>query len=170
MFSRLLSLIWVTALCALLPGCDRERLAVPAPKTVEDRFLVKVGGHAVRLQVAIFSAESQKGLMYRQTLEPDEGMIFLHEQPQKMSFWMRNVELPLDIGFFDSDGRLQEVYPMYPHDERPTQSLGIGRFALEMNLGWYRKHGLKPGDTIDLNALSAAVRARGLKPERFGLR
>ncbi len=154
---------------AVLTGCGRAQPPVPELKTVEDRFPIKVGGQVVQMQIAILPAESQRGLMFRKTMGTEEGMIFLYERPQQMSFWMRNTELPLDMGFFDADGKLKEVYPMYPHDERPVESLGIRRFALEMNQGWYRKNGLKPGDALDLAALAEAVRARGFKPERFGI-
>jgi len=87
-----------------------------------------------------------------------------------MSFWMRNTDLPLDIGFFDAAGELKEVYPLHPHDERPVQSLGPRQFALEMNQGWFGRAGVKSGATLDRVALAGAIRARGLKPSAFGLR
>ncbi len=170
MFSRRRFLpLFAIAAFALLAACGNAEKKPVELKTVEDRFPIKVGGQVVEMQLAILPAESQRGLMFRQTMGTEEGMIFLFDRPQQMSFWMRNTELPLDIGYFDADGKLKEVYPMYPHDERPVESLGIRRFALEMNQGWYRKNGLKPGDTIDLAALAEAVRSRGMQPERFGI-
>jgi uncharacterized membrane protein (UPF0127 family) len=170
MFSRRRFLpLFAVATFALLAACGNTEKKPVEPKSVEDRFPIKVGDQTVQMQVAILPAETQKGLMYRKALGADEGMIFLFDRPQQMSFWMRNCEIPLDIGYFDPDGKLKEVYPMYPHDERPVESLGVRRFALEMNQGWYRKNGLKPGDAIDLTALAEAVRARGMKPERFGV-
>ncbi len=170
MFSRRRFLpLFALAAFALLAACGNAEKKPVEFKSVADRFPIKVGGQVVQMQVAILPAEEQQGLMYRKTMGPDEGMIFLYDRPQQMSFWMRNTEIPLDIGFFDPDGKLKEVYPMYPHDERPMQSLGVRQFALEMNQGWYRQHGLKPGDGIDLVALAEAVRARGQKPERVGL-
>jgi len=171
MFSRRRFLpLGAFAVFALFAACGNTEKKSVEFKTVEDRFPIKVGGQVVQMQLAITPAEEQKGLMFRKSMGADEGMIFLYDRPQQMSFWMRNCEFPQDIGFFDSDGKLKEVYPMYPHDERPVQSLGIRQFALEMNQGWYRQHGLKPGDAIDLLALAEAVRARGFKPERYGLR
>ncbi len=172
MFSRrrFLSLLIVTAL-ALLTACGKEGAAPAQPKSIEDRFAIKVGARTVQMQVALLPAETQKGLMFRKEMGADEGMVFVFDRPQQMSFWMRNTPLPLDIGFFDSDGVLKEFYPLYPHDERSVVSRGRGmQFALEMNQGWYRTAGVKPGDRIDLAALAEAIRARGLKPEEFGLR
>lgn len=164
-----LSLLALAGL-AILAGCGDETKQATEPKTIDERFAVKVGGQTVQMRLAIRPAEQQQGLMYLKSMPRDEGMVFLYERPQQMSFWMRNCEFPQDIGFFDTDGRLREVYPMYPHDERPVQSLGLRRFALEMNQGWYAQHGLKPGDTIDLAALAEAIRARGFRPDQYGIR
>ncbi|MDQ5980993.1 MAG: uncharacterized protein QG602_3971 [Verrucomicrobiota bacterium] len=167
---RFLPLLAV-ATFALLTACAKEDAAKAAPKSVDDRFAIKVGARTVQLQVALYPAETQKGLMFRKEMGADEGMVFVFDQPQPMSFWMRNTPLPLDIGFFDAEGVLKEIYPLYPFDERSVVSRGRGlKFALEMNQGWYRTAGVKPGDRLDLAALAEAIRARGLKPERFGLR
>ena len=162
--------LFAAAVFVLLAGCGNEAKKAPEPKTVQDRFAIKVGDQVVQMQVALLPHEMQQGLMYVKSMGADEGMVFIYDRPQQMSFWMRNCEFPQDIGFFDPDGKLKEVYPMYPHDERPVQSLGIRQFALEMNQGWYRSHGLKPGDTIDLTALAAAIRARGLHPADYRLK
>lgn len=162
--------LFAAAVFVLLSGCGNEAKKAPEPKTVQDRFAIKVGGQVVQMQVAILPNEMQQGLMFVKSMGADEGMIFLYDRPQQMSFWMRNTEIPLDIGYFDSGGKLKEVYNMLPHDERPIQSLGLRQFALEMNQGWYRTHGLKPGDAIDLAALAEAVRARGLQPADYRLK
>ena len=156
---------------SVLSGCGNAEKKAPEPKTVEDTFPIKVGGQVVRMQIAILLSESQKGLMFRKSMGADEGMIFLYDQPQQMSFWMRDCILPLDIGFFDATGELKEIYPLYPHDERPVSSRSRQlQFALEMNQGWYKQHGLKPGAKLDLTALAEAVKARGFKPATFGLK
>jgi len=171
MFSRRHFLPLLAAVCCgLLTGCGNAAKPAPEPKTVQDRFAVKVADQVVQMQLAILPHEMQQGLMYRKTLGADEGMIFIYDRPQQMSFWMRNTEIPLDIGYFDADGKLKEVYNLLPHDERPIQSLGLRQFALEMNQGWYRTHGLKPGDAIDLAALADAIRARGMTPANFRLK
>lgn len=167
---RFLSVL-ATVTLALLTACAKEAPAPAAPKSIEDRFAIKVGPRTVQMQVALYPAEQQKGLMFRQNMGAEEGMVFVFDQPQQMSFWMRNTPLPLDIGYFDAEGVLKEVYPLYPHDERAVASRARNlQFALEMNQGWYRSAGVKPGDRLDLKALAEAIRARGLKPEQFGLR
>lgn len=170
LFRRQFLPLLAAAAFLLLAGCGNEAKPTPEPKSVHDRFPIKVGGQVVQMRLAIQPQEQQQGLMFLKSMPADEGMIFLYDRPQQMSFWMRNCEFPQDIGFFDAEGKLKEVYPMYPHDERPVQSLGVRQFALEMNQGWYRQHGLKLGDALDLAALAEAVRARGFRPDRFGIR
>lgn len=166
---RFLSLISFAAL-ALLSACGKVSAEREVPKSVEDRFALKVGARTVQVQVAITPAESAQGLMFRREMGADEGMIFLANWPHRMSFWMRNTYLPLDIGYFDAEGVLREVYPMYPHDERRVVARGRVQFALEMHQGWYSRAGVKIGDQLDLAALAAAVKARGFNPADFGLR
>lgn len=159
------------AVFALLTGCGNKDAAKPVvAKTIEDRFAIKVGDRTVQMQVALLPAETQRGLMFRKEMGVEEGMLFVFDRPQQMSFWMRNTLLSLDIGYFDAEGVLREIYPMYPHDERPVASRGRMQFALEMHQGWYRHRGVKPGARLDLAALAEAIRARGLNPADYNLR
>jgi uncharacterized membrane protein (UPF0127 family) len=166
---RFLPLLALAAF-ALLTACGNNDAKSSAPKSVDDRFAIRIGDQVVQMQVAVLPAETQKGLMYRKGMGSEEGMVFVFDRLQQMSFWMRNTEIPLDIGYFDAEGVLREIYPMYPHDERPVASRGRMQFAVEMNQGWYGKAGVKPGAKLDLAALAAALRARGLKPADYGLR
>jgi len=159
-------------------GCAREKAATmltkaasTTVKTAGDWFPIRVGGRVVRMQLAVRSAEMQRGLMERRNLGADEGMLFVYERPQQMSFWMRNTPTPLDIGFFSADGTLQEVYPMHPFDETTVASHGNElQFALEVNQGWFRANAVKPGAKLDLKALTSALKDRGFEPARFSLR
>lgn len=155
-----------------LVACGREKggASMNATKTVADYFPIKVGEKTVRMQLAVHPAEMQRGLMHRRDLGKDDGMLFVYAKPQKMSFWMRNTPTPLDIGFFSREGVLEEVYPMQPFDETSVASRGDRlQFALEMNQGWFRDSGVKPGAKLDVKALVAALKERGLQPHRFGL-
>lgn len=160
------------ALFALLTACDSSDAAKnAAPKTVDDRFAIKIGDRTVQMQVAALPAELQKGLMFRKSMGEDEGMLFIFTDPQQMGFYMRNCEFPQTIGYFDASGELKEMYDMYPRDERTVKSRSRSiQFALEMNQGWYARHGVQPGALLDLKAVAAALKARDLKPETAGLR
>lgn len=156
----------------VLTSCSQSEPARPAaPKTVADYFTIKVGEHPVRMQLAVLEGEMQRGLMERRELGADDGMAFIYARPTQVSFWMRNTPLPLDIGYFTAAGELIEIYPLHPHDETPVPSRSKAvQFALEMNQGWFKRNGVRPGARLDLKALAAALRERGLDPARVGLR
>jgi uncharacterized membrane protein (UPF0127 family) len=162
----------VVAAFVLLTACGGSDSAKPAAvKTVDDRFAIKVGERTVQMQIAALPEEMEKGLMYRQSMGPDEGMLFVYPAPTQMGFWMRNCVFIQNIGFFDARGELRETYEMYPHDERTVSSHGRDlQFALEMNQGWFKQSGVKPGAKLDLPAVAEALKARGLKPAAWGLR
>lgn len=161
----------LAALSLPLCGCARsEPEPPPTPKSVEDWFTVKVGDRSVRMQLAVTMAEQQHGLMERRVLGADDGMLFVYMRPQPMSFWMRNTPLPLDIGFFDEEGVLKEIYQMYPFDETPVRSRSTQlQFALEMNQGWFKANEVRPGATLDMAAVKAALKARDFPTRQFGL-
>jgi uncharacterized membrane protein (UPF0127 family) len=160
-------------LCALglLAACGGEdKGAAAGPKGPGEFFPIRLGERTVRMQIAALPDEMQRGLMFRQSLGRDEGMLFVFTRPQQMGFWMRNTTLPLDIGYFDAAGELKEIYPLHPLDERSVTSRARNlQFALEVNQGWFRDNGVKPGAKLDLKAVAEALRARGLKPEIAGL-
>ncbi len=172
MFSRPFVALLLTAFTlGALTACGGKDNAAVAPKTVDDRFAIKIGARTVQMQIAALPNETERGLMFRASLGRDEGMLFVFPRAQQMSFWMRNTTVALDIGYIDSAGVLREIYPMYPLDERPVPSRSRDlQFALEMNQGWFKANGVKPGDRLDLAAVRAALVARELRPEAFGLR
>ena len=153
------------------PGCARHEPAPAAVRTAEDWFPLRVGSRTIQVQVVVYPPEMERGLMFRRELGADQGMVFVYPEPIRMSFWMRNTALPLDIGFFNARGELKEVYAMLPFDETTIQSHDAQlQFALEMNQGWFQRNGIHPGAALDLAALSAAIAARGADPRMFGLR
>jgi len=148
----------------ILPGCDLFRESPPEPNS----FVVPIANQEAELELALTIAERQEGLQKRLSLGENEGMAFLYEQPQQASFWMKNTEIPLDIGFFTGDGVLREVHRMLPNVEIATRSYRDDIvIAVEMNEHWFRKRGIKPGDSMDLSAMKRAIRARGEDPEDY---
>jgi uncharacterized membrane protein (UPF0127 family) len=141
----------------LLAACGNEAKQTTAVKSIDDHFPIRIGDRVVSMRVALSPAEMQRGLMFVKSMGADEGMIFVFARPQIMGFWMRNTELPLDIGYLDPDGTLREIYPMYPHDEKSVPSIAQRQLALEMNQGWFARAGVKPGAKLDLAALQAAM-------------
>jgi uncharacterized membrane protein (UPF0127 family) len=163
----------VAALALALCGCGSGKApdAPAAVKGVSDHFTVSVGGHPVSLQFAVLEPEQERGLMQRADLGKDEGMIFVDAAPKKETYWMKDTPEALDIAFAGPDGVIQEIYPMYPFDERVVASRGDQlQMAVEMRQGWFSANGVHAGDSVDMKAVTDALRARGFDPARFKLR
>ncbi|MDR0494555.1 MAG: DUF192 domain-containing protein [Treponema sp.] len=107
----------------------------------------------VRITVEIARTEEERalGLMHRKKLPDGEGMLFIFERDQQLSFWMKNTLIPLSIAFIASDGRITEIRDMRPHDLNPVQSSRSVRYALEAPQGWFARAGIKPGNTVIIN-------------------
>ena len=113
---------------------------------IEKWFPLRLGEANLQVQVAVTPEEKAKGLMFRNQLPKGHGMLFVFREPGKQSFWMRNTRIPLDLGYFSSDGILREVHAAQPFDERgyPSRNDRI-QLVLELNQGAYRTADLAPG-------------------------
>jgi uncharacterized protein len=107
-----------------------------------------LGSHTVTAEVAANDAQRSTGLMYRFSLAPDHGMLFVFETVRPLSFYMRNTYIPLSIAFIDAQGRILNIEDMAPHDERSIWSGGPALYALEMKKGWFAQHGVGPGTVV----------------------
>lgn len=99
--------------------------------------------------------ERSKGLMYRRSLDPDEGMLFDFGTPQPITMWMKNTYIPLDMLFIDETGTITAIAKRTtPLSERTIPSNGPARYVLEINGGRADALGIRPGDTVGGPALA----------------
>ncbi|NUM67369.1 DUF192 domain-containing protein [candidate division KSB1 bacterium] len=90
-----------------------------------------------------------RGLMFREQLPEDQGMLFVFEMSRIQSFWMRNTFIPLDIAFIASDGKIVDIQHMAPLDESKSYiSAAPALYVLEVNAGWFERHGVKVGAMV----------------------
>ena len=135
---------------------------------VETRFPVQVGKCKTQLRLAVTDLEKAQGLMGVAALPDAEGMAFMYAAPQKMSFWMKDTLLNLDIAFVLADGTIDEIRTMQAGDTHDTFSRSDQiAFTVEMSAGWFERAHLKVGDKINLADLKKALRARGFKSENY---
>ncbi len=109
---------------------------------------LKAGGQAIQAEIAATEESRQKGLMFREKLARNEGMIFVFTEIGYHAMWMRNTPLPLAVAFIDEAGKILSIHEMQPHTEITHQAAGPSRYALEMNAGWFKANKVSVGDTI----------------------
>ncbi|MDR3019483.1 MAG: DUF192 domain-containing protein, partial [Treponema sp.] len=102
----------------------------------------------IKTEIAKTQEERNQGLMHRKSLPDGEGMLFVFERDQIMSFWMKNTLIPLSIAFIASDGRILEIKNMYPNDQNSVLSSRSARYALEVPQGWFARAGVVIGDVV----------------------
>lgn len=123
----------------------------PAPtQQLPDSALVIFGGDTIRADVADTPEERERGLMGRESLAPDAGMLFVYDEPGYRSFWMQDTLIPLDLAFFDAALRVVEIVRMEPETTELHSSAEPAVMALEVNQGWFEEHGVEEGDFAEV--------------------
>lgn len=109
---------------------------------------IMAGMHRIQAMVAQTPDERSTGLMHRKDMAPNEGMLFIFEQPATQCFWMKNTLLPLSAAFIQEDGRIVNIADMKPQSTESHCSKEPVRYVLEMHQGWFAKRGLKAGSQL----------------------
>jgi uncharacterized membrane protein (UPF0127 family) len=107
----------------------------------------------IEAELAKTAREKQTGLMFRKELEDGKGMLFVFENDEVQSFWMKNTLIPLSIAFILYDGTILEIKDLYPQDLSAVHSSRSVRYALEAPRGWFARAGVAAGDRLDLSGL-----------------
>ena len=125
-------------------------VASAAPAGLETVEVIASRGRTrFQVEIARTQAEQARGLMFRKSLAPDRGMLFIYKRPQPAAYWMKNTLIPLDIIFIQPDGRiLSIVRNARPHDETPLPSGGLVLGVLEIAGGRAAQLGILPGDRV----------------------
>ena len=140
--SSALSKLLLPAVLLLLGGCASGNW-------------VELGGQRYNVEIADDDAERARGLMFRDAMASDHGMLFIHDREEPQSYWMKNTRIPLDILYFDDGRRLvsqqRDVPPCNLGDRCPPYpSNAPARYVLELNAGEAARLGLQDGATLEL--------------------
>lgn len=109
--------------------------------------------HHFRVELAVTHGEQARGLMFREKMADDEGMIFPYNPPRVVGFWMKNTLIPLDMIFIGPDGRIINIIAnATPHSRDARLSEGRVKAVLELNGGMAAKLGITPGDLVKWEA------------------
>ena len=132
----------------LLPAAVAS--AQEGPK--EPLSIVTAGGqtHAFQVEIAGSPEEKARGLMYRKSLTPDAGMLFLYGKARRQSMWMKNTLIPLDMLFIARDGLIKHIHERaVPRSLDVISSRGRVTAVLELRGGSVAKLGIRKGDRVD---------------------
>lgn len=106
------------------------------------------GMHRIEAEVAATPGSRQTGMMQRTIMAPQRGMLFVFPEVAAHCMWMRNTLLPLSVAFLDEKGRIINIEDMQPQSDDNHCAAKPARYALEMNLGWFKSRGLGAGFAI----------------------
>jgi uncharacterized protein len=109
---------------------------------------LSAGVHLIKAEFADTFTTRARGLMYREKLAPNAGMLFRFDEAAIQCMWMKNTLIPLSVAFLDETGAIINVADMKPHDESSHCSTRPSRYALEMNRGWFAERNIKPGTKL----------------------
>jgi uncharacterized membrane protein (UPF0127 family) len=112
---------------------------------------LSINGRPLTVEIARTNKQRAHGLMFRDKLEWNEGMLFVFRKEKVLSFWMKNTKIPLSIAFIDKTGTVTDIFAMTPYSLVPVSSSTRCRYALEVNRGFFEASGLKVGDRLDLD-------------------
>lgn len=114
------------------------------------RAILQINGQIINVEYADTWELRAQGLMFRESLCEQCGMLFKFERERLISMWMKNTLIPLDVAFFKQDGEIVDIKQMQPLDLTSVPSSKPVLYALEMNEGWFAANGIKEGDNIKI--------------------
>ncbi len=133
---------WIplVVLGGLLMGCGGSGLQTTR---------MTVGNASLKVELAIDSGEQARGLMYRKKLGSNRGMLFVYEDEEHRSFWMKNTYIPLSVAYIDAEREIVHITDMLPRSLDSHPSLQPCQFALEVNRGWFEEQNVEVGDRVE---------------------
>jgi uncharacterized membrane protein (UPF0127 family) len=139
MYSRFVLLV---LLAVLVSACNPAR----------EHVTISAAGQPLTVEVARTEAQRERGLMERTNLGPRDGMLFVFEKDDHLSFWMKNTPTPLSIAFLSAEGKVVQIEDMEPFSESVVRSRLSARYALEMRKGAFAELGIREGDIFTFPA------------------
>jgi uncharacterized membrane protein (UPF0127 family) len=122
--------------------------AQTAPQPPLPTIKLTAGFHVITAETATTGLSRNVGMMFRERIAPNGGMLFVFEDKSLHCFWMRNTPLPLSIAFLEDDGTIVQISDMAPRSDASHCPPRAIRFALEMEQGWFAKRGIVAGGKI----------------------
>ncbi|MGR3318873.1 MAG: DUF192 domain-containing protein [Candidatus Anammoxibacter sp.] len=140
----LIPVILFCALCYIVTSCQKQVAHNDSISTIN------IAGIEAYVELAVTEEEHRKGLMFRDNLKEDHGMLFIFPEEKHVSFWMKNTLLPLSIAFIKEDGWIAQIEDMQPSSLGPHASEMKVKYVLEMKQGWFKEKEIVVGDFLKI--------------------
>ena len=129
---------------------QKSGAAAPTMVSTDPKKKMKEEFTTLPLQLEIPKTKSDftKGLMFRESLEANSGMLFVFDRIAQQSFHMTETTIPLDIAFVKENGIIESIKPLEPRDNNPVYSDGAIELAIEVNRGWFAENNIEVGDEL----------------------
>lgn len=156
-FARLTSALLALFLCLSLPAFAQEKFDIQ-PLTI-----VTKGGksHAFTVELAVTPREREQGLMNRQEMADDKGMLFAFGETRQVFMWMKNTYIPLDMLFIGKDGKVRAIKEnAEPLSEAIIDSQGPIDYVLELTGGTVKRLGIRSGNRVQNELMDSLRKAK----------
>ncbi len=140
---KLFQINLLTLVCSII--CT-QNVNAATPSLKRQQF--QIGTYLIEAELARTAEERQHGLMFRESLPENQGMMFQFVQADHYCMWMKNTLIPLSIAFIDEQGKIINIEEMQANSEQTTCAKNKARYALEMNQAWYQQRQIKAGQQI----------------------
>jgi uncharacterized membrane protein (UPF0127 family) len=108
-----------------------------------------LGAAEITAEVALTPAQQQTGMMFRETIGENEGMLFVFPHTETRAFWMMNVSVPLSLAYIDPAGVILEIHDLQPHNTNSVvAATDQVQYVLETSQGWFNRHSVSTGTVI----------------------
>ena len=137
---------------ALLTALAAFAIALPSYSQQPQKFpstTLNAGLYLIKAEVASTEAQREQGLMFRDKMGANEGMVFVFGQPAGVCMWMKNTLIPLSVAFMDETGKIINIEEMKEQTLDSHCATKAATYALEMNKGWFKQKNIKPGTVIE---------------------
>ncbi len=133
-------------LIALLCSCTKH-----VPSSSNHLYEIVLDGKHIQVEIALTHEERKLGLMHRDKLAKDSGMLFIFPEEKYLSFWMKNTKIPLSIAFINSRQEITQIESMTPFSPTNHTSKVMVQYALEMEDKWFSKNEITVGSKVDFS-------------------
>ncbi len=131
------------------PPENQQMASEEKPTTATVLHVIHINGVPLQVEIAQDEESAAQGLMHRDQLPENQGMLFVFPNQRILTFWMRNTFIPLDIAFIDESGTIVDIQRMAPLDETKDYiSAAPALYALEVNAGWFEKQNIRVGSKV----------------------